>query len=66
MTNAFYSLGDNCDDSEAEEDTCPRDQKQEPEPKEDVDLLIDDVKRQNTETVVVNDCSRRSILVECT
>ena len=40
----------NGDDSEAEEDAGPSDENHEPEPEEDIDLLVDDVQGQNTET----------------
>ena len=36
----------------------------EPEPDEDVDLLVDDVQRQHAETVEALHCARRSELVE--
>ena len=36
----------------------------EPEPEEDVDLLVDDVERQHAETVEALHCARRSKLVE--
>jgi len=35
-----------------------------PEPKEDVNLFVDDVERENTKTVVVDDLSGRTIFVE--
>ena len=38
----------------------------EPEPEEDVDLLVDDVERKYTETVESLYCSRGSEFVECT
>ena len=38
----------------------------EPEPKEDVNLLVDDVKRKNTETVFCLHRSRRTEFIECT
>ena len=36
----------------------------EPEPDEDVDLLVDDVERQDAETVDGLDCARGAVLVE--
>ena len=45
------------DDSQAAEDD-------EPEPEEDVDLLVDDVDRQHTDGVVCLDCSGRTVLEE--
>ena len=36
----------------------------EPEPEEDVDLLVDDVQRQDAETIVFGDGARGSVLVE--
>ena len=38
------------DDSEAEEDTGPPDQDQKPEPEENVDLLVNDIQRQNAQS----------------
>ena len=43
------------DDSEAAEDD-------EPEPEEDVDLLVDDVDRQDANRVVSLNCARRTVL----
>ena len=40
----------NGDDSEAEEDTGPPDQDQKPEPEENVDLLVNDIQRQNAQS----------------
>ncbi len=40
-------------------------QEQQPEPDEDVDLLVDDVERQDAEGVVLLDVARRAELVEC-
>ena len=37
----------------------------EPEPQEDVDLLVDDVERQDAEAVVFVDGARGSVLVKC-
>ena len=42
--------GDDGDDSEAEEDTGPPDQDQKPEPEENVDLLVNDIQRQNAQS----------------
>ena len=42
--------GDDGDDSEAEEDAGPSDEDHEPEPEEDIDLLVDDIQRQNAQT----------------
>jgi len=36
----------------------------EPEPQEDVDLFIDNVQRQNTESIVLLNCARDTVLVE--
>ena len=40
--------------------------KDEPEPEEDVDLLIDDIERKHTETIMSLNCSRRTIFVKST
>ena len=36
----------------------------EPKPEKDVDLLIDDVQRQNTQTIKVLNCPRRTIFMK--
>ena len=42
--------GDDGDDSEAEEDAGPSDEDHEPEPEEDIDLLVNDIQRQDAQT----------------
>ena len=49
---------------EAKVDASPDGEADEPEPEEDVDLLVDDVDRQDAQPVVVHDRSRRPVLVE--
>ena len=47
-------------------DTGDRGQEHEPEVEEDVDLLIDDVQRKNTQSIVVLDGARGPIFVKLT
>ena len=51
---------------EAEVDTSPDGKADEPEPEEDVDLLVDDIEGKNAEAVFPLDSSRRTELVEST
>ena len=44
--------------------SSPNAKGQKPEPKEDVNFLIDDVDREHTESVLVFNCARRTIVVE--
>ena len=44
--------------------SSPNAEGQKPEPKEDVNFLIDDVDREHTESVLVFNCARRTIVVE--
>ena len=48
-------MGEYCEESVDQPNTGDRGQEDEPEVKEDVDLLIDDVQRENTQSVVVLD-----------
>ena len=52
--------------SEAEEDTGPADEDEIPEPEEDVNLFIDDVERQHTQTINIHNGARGSIFVHGT
>ena len=42
--------GHDGDDSEAEEDAGPANENHKPEPEENVDLLVDDIERQNAQS----------------
>ena len=53
-------------ESEAEEDAGPGDDCKEPKPEEDIDLLIDDIDREDAETIMLHDCSGWSVLVKST
>jgi len=53
-------------DSEAEEDAGPADEDEIPEPEEHVDLFINNVEGENAQTVVIDNRSWRTILVERT
>ena len=44
--------------------SSPNAEGQKPEPKEDIDFLIDDVDSEHTESVLVFNCARRTIVVE--
>merc|ERR1719461_952440 len=48
------------------EETGDEGKEDEPEPEEDVDLLVDDVEREDTETVFCLHRSRRTEFIECT
>jgi len=50
--------------SEREENTGPDNKQEEPEPKENIDLLVDYVDWKNAEAVVVDNGARRPILVK--
>ena len=55
---------DDNDDPVDDDEEAKDGERDEPEPEEDVDLLVDDVEREKTERVVLLDLSRRSELVE--
>ena len=57
---------DDGDDSEAEEDAGPADEDEIPEPEEHVDLFINNVEGENAQTVVIDNRSWRTVLVERT
>ena len=59
-------MRDDCDESVDQPDAGDGGEKYEPEIDEDVDLLIDDVEWENTESVVVLDSPGRSVLAELT
>ena len=49
--------GHDGDDSEAEKDAGPAHEDHEPEPEKNVDLLVDDIQRQNAQSVMVDNSS---------
>lgn len=57
------SAGDG-NDPEHEMNGSPDGQSDEPEPKEDEDLLVDDIHGQDAQTVFVLHCARRTVFVE--
>ena len=59
-------MRDDCDESVDQPDAGDGGEKYEPEIDEDVDLLIDDVEWENTESVVVLDSPGWSVLAELT
>ena len=65
MANIYLSEGWD-ESSEAVEQTHARHdcQTDEPEPEEDVDLLVEDVQGEDAETVVGLHCTGRSVFVE--
>jgi len=56
--------GGHCGDPIDEEDGRPHSEADIPEPEDDVDLLDDDVEREDAQTVIVLDSARRAVLVE--
>ena len=46
--------------------SCDQGEEDEPEPDEDIDFLVDDVEREDTETILGLHTATRSILVEST
>ena len=55
-----------CEESVDQPNTGDRGQEDEPEVKEDVDLLIDDVQRENTQSIVVLDGAGGPVFVKLT
>merc|ERR1712223_2075562 len=63
--HTYSGSKENCNPVHKEDGSCGG-KKDEPEPQEDVDLFIDNVQRQNTESIVLLNCARDTVLAEST